>query len=336
MYSQILPRLNRNSGETLEQDRDTGGGYVGDSGNGRGSYGVMNGGGERCGARKGVGGLGNTATTSPLWKLYTAHVISHRWGMTPPTVNAYYTPTKNQIVFPAGILQAPFYDISHPHSLNYGGMGVVMGHELTHAFDDQGREYDEFGNLHQWWNNKTIDKFKNRTDCVVDQYSEFEINNKHLNGKQTLDEDVFDLNREKLIFTCAGVKPGSPTVEIFERVEETGSRIEQLTTISWQHISTGSDVVAVFLRSPPPFRAPHHSPTHFMTPLPSPPRSESSVYKISEYSQPVTRVLTTNEEEVKSEEPINLEDLTMYKTYSNVKIMGETPDDYIIDLGIFS
>nr|CAD7432332.1 unnamed protein product [Timema monikensis] len=131
-----------------------------------------------------------------------------------------------------GILQAPFYDISHPHSLNYGGMGVVMGHELTHAFDDQGREYDEFGNLHQWWNNKTIDKFKNRTDCVVDQYSEFEINNKHLNGKQTLDEDVFDLNREKLIFTCAGVKPGSPTVEIFERVEETGSRIEQLTTIS--------------------------------------------------------------------------------------------------------
>nr|CAD7449034.1 unnamed protein product [Timema bartmani] len=86
----------------------------------------------------------------------------------------------------AGILQAPFYDISHPHSLNYGGMGVVMGHELTHAFDDQGREYDEFGNLHQWWNNKTIDKFKNRTDCVVDQYSEFEINNKHLNGKQTL------------------------------------------------------------------------------------------------------------------------------------------------------
>nr|CAD7605531.1 unnamed protein product [Timema genevievae] len=93
---------------------------------------------------------------------------------------------RHQNRFRAGILQAPFYDISHPHSLNYGGMGVVMGHELTHAFDDQGREYDEFGNLHQWWNNKTIDKFKNRTDCVVDQYSEFEINNKHLNGKQTL------------------------------------------------------------------------------------------------------------------------------------------------------
>nr|CAD7574544.1 unnamed protein product [Timema californicum] len=123
-----------------------------------------------------------------------------RWGMTPPTVNAYYTPTKNQIVFPAGILQAPFYDISHPHSLNYGGMGVVMGHELTHAFDDQGREYDEFGNLHQWWNNKTIDKFKNRTDCVVDQYSEFEINNKHLNGKQTLGENIADNGGLKAAF----------------------------------------------------------------------------------------------------------------------------------------
>ncbi|XP_066996850.2 endothelin-converting enzyme homolog [Anabrus simplex] len=115
-----------------------------------------------------------------------------RWGMTPPTVNAYYTPTKNQIVFPAGILQSPFYDITRPHSLNFGGMGVVMGHELTHAFDDQGREYDSIGNLHQWWKNETIHKFKERTDCVVDQYSNYNINNKHLNGKQTLGENIAD------------------------------------------------------------------------------------------------------------------------------------------------
>jgi neprilysin len=109
-----------------------------------------------------------------------------RWGMTPPTVNAYYTPTKNQIVFPAGILQLPFYDINNPKSLNFGAMGVVMGHELTHAFDDQGREYDKNGNLHQWWNNKTIDKFKQRTDCFTRQYSNYSINGKSLNGKQTL------------------------------------------------------------------------------------------------------------------------------------------------------
>lgn len=109
-----------------------------------------------------------------------------RWGMTPPTVNAYYTPTKNQIVFPAGILQLPFYDIENPKSLNFGGMGVVMGHELTHAFDDQGREYDKHGNLHQWWKNDTIERFKERANCFVKQYNQYSINGKHLNGKQTL------------------------------------------------------------------------------------------------------------------------------------------------------
>lgn len=110
-----------------------------------------------------------------------------RWSMSPPTVNAYYTPTKNQVVFPAGILQMPFFDFSNPKSLNFGGIGVVVGHgkfnffllinrrvlitlltsEITHAFDDQGREYDKFGNLHQWWNEKTIKKFKSLTDCFV-------------------------------------------------------------------------------------------------------------------------------------------------------------------------
>ncbi|XP_063218947.1 endothelin-converting enzyme homolog isoform X2 [Bacillus rossius redtenbacheri] len=115
-----------------------------------------------------------------------------RWGMSPPTVNAYYAASKNQIVFPAGLLQSPFYDIRHPHSLNYGSMGVVMGHELTHAFDDQGREYDENGNLHKWWNNRTIEKFKERTDCMVNQYSKYDLNNKYINGKQTLGENIAD------------------------------------------------------------------------------------------------------------------------------------------------
>ncbi|XP_034950226.1 endothelin-converting enzyme homolog [Chelonus insularis] len=114
------------------------------------------------------------------------------WIMTPPTVNAYYTPTKNQIVFPAGILQSPFYDMENPNSLNYGGIGVVMGHELTHAFDDQGREYDLNGNLHKWWNNATIDRFKNQTECFVDQYNNYEINNHHINGRQTLGENIAD------------------------------------------------------------------------------------------------------------------------------------------------
>lgn len=117
-----------------------------------------------------------------------------RWGMTPPTVNAYYTPTKNQIVFPAGILQLPFFDIDNPKSLNFGGMGVVMGHEITHGFDDQGREYDKYGNLHPWWKNQTIDRFKQRTDCFIQQYSNYTINGRNLNGKQTLGKQNINSN----------------------------------------------------------------------------------------------------------------------------------------------
>lgn len=114
------------------------------------------------------------------------------WIMSPPTVNAYYTPTKNQIVFPAGILQNPFYDMSNPSSLNFGGIGVVMGHELTHAFDDQGREYDLHGNLHKWWNNATIERFKNRTECFVEQYSNYKSQGRNINGRQTLGENIAD------------------------------------------------------------------------------------------------------------------------------------------------
>lgn len=115
-----------------------------------------------------------------------------KWSMTPPTVNAYYTPTKNQIVFPAGILQRPFYDQSYPKSLNFGAMGVVMGHELSHAFDDNGREYDKNGNLHHWWNNETITRFKAKTSCIVDQYGNYSVNGRHLNGRQTLGENIAD------------------------------------------------------------------------------------------------------------------------------------------------
>lgn len=85
-------------------------------------------------------------------------------------------------VFPAGILQAPFYDVNYPKSLNFGAMGVVMGHELTHAFDDQGREYDEKGNLRQWWGNKTIEHFEERIKCFEDQYSRFTVNGDQVIG----------------------------------------------------------------------------------------------------------------------------------------------------------
>lgn len=124
------------------------------------------------------------------------------WEMGPPAVNAYYQPTKNQIVFPAGILQAPFYDVDHPQSLNFGAMGVVMGHELTHAFDDQGREYDKEGNLHQWWHNKTLWHFAERIQCFIDQYSNYTIDGENLDGKSTIGENLADNGGLKAAFNA--------------------------------------------------------------------------------------------------------------------------------------
>ncbi|XP_018913127.2 endothelin-converting enzyme homolog isoform X2 [Bemisia tabaci] len=115
-----------------------------------------------------------------------------RWSMAPHTVNAYYTPNKNQMVFPAGILQAPFFDAKQHQALNFGAVGVVMGHELTHAFDDQGREYDPVGNMKQWWQNDTISRFKKQANCFVDQYKNYQVFGKHINGKRTLGENIAD------------------------------------------------------------------------------------------------------------------------------------------------
>ncbi|KAL2301263.1 hypothetical protein Nmel_011830 [Mimus melanotis] len=115
-----------------------------------------------------------------------------QWSMTPQTVNAYYLPTKNGIVFPAGILQAPFYARNHPKALNFGGIGVVMGHELTHAFDDQGREYDKEGNLRPWWQNSSLEAFKNRTACMTEQYGRYTVHSEKVNGRQTLGENIAD------------------------------------------------------------------------------------------------------------------------------------------------
>ncbi|XP_029358545.1 endothelin-converting enzyme 1 [Echeneis naucrates] len=115
-----------------------------------------------------------------------------QWSMTPPTVNAYYNPTKNEMVLPAGILQAPFYSRSWPKALNFGGIGVVMGHELTHAFDDQGREYDKDGNLRPWWKNSSVEAFKKQTECMISQYGNYSINKEPLNGRHTLGENIAD------------------------------------------------------------------------------------------------------------------------------------------------
>jgi putative endopeptidase len=117
-----------------------------------------------------------------------------RWGMSPPTVNAYYSPTNNEIVFPAGILQFPFFDFGADDAVNYGGIGSVIGHEMTHGFDDQGRQYDGDGTLRDWWTKEDADKFKTRADQVVSQYNGFTVvDTIHVNGKLTLGENLADL-----------------------------------------------------------------------------------------------------------------------------------------------
>merc|ERR1712055_827504 len=115
-----------------------------------------------------------------------------KWSMTPDAVNAYYTPSKNQIVFPAGILQSPFFNLKYPKSLNFGAMGVVMGHELSHAFDDQGRQYDSDGNMRNWWKNDTLEAYKEKIKCIEQEYGNFTVNGEHINGLQTLGENIAD------------------------------------------------------------------------------------------------------------------------------------------------
>ena len=116
------------------------------------------------------------------------------WGMTPPTVNAYYSPVKNEIVFPAGILRFPFFDFEADDAINYGGIGAVIGHEMTHGFDDQGRQYDADGSLHDWWTKADADEFKKRADEVVAQYNGYVVlDTLHVNGRLTLGENLADL-----------------------------------------------------------------------------------------------------------------------------------------------
>jgi predicted metalloendopeptidase len=116
------------------------------------------------------------------------------WGMSPPTVNAYYNPSINEIVFPAGILQPPFYDAKADDAFNYGGIGAVIGHEMTHGFDDQGAKFDADGNLVMWWTPDDFKKFSDRTNCVVKQFSGYEVEpGLFQKGELVVGESVADL-----------------------------------------------------------------------------------------------------------------------------------------------
>lgn len=134
---------------------------------------------------------------SYMWSSLGKPVDRNRWDMTVPTVNAYYNPPGNEIVFPAGIMQFPVFDVDVPAYVSYGAFGSVAGHELSHAFDSTGRHYDQNGNYTDWWSNATVKAFEERAECFVDQYANYSVPGPdgkplHVNGRLTLGENIAD------------------------------------------------------------------------------------------------------------------------------------------------
>jgi putative endopeptidase len=125
------------------------------------------------------------------------------WGMTPQTINAYYSPNMNEIVFPAGILQPPFFFMNADDAVNYGAIGAIIGHEMTHGFDDQGRQYDKEGNLRDWWTKEDAVNFGNQTKVLIDQYNNFKIlDTLHVDGNLTLGENIADIGGVTVAFAA--------------------------------------------------------------------------------------------------------------------------------------
>jgi len=125
------------------------------------------------------------------------------WEMTPPTVNAYYSPTMNEIVFPAGILQPPFFDAKADDAVNYGGIGAVIGHEMTHGFDDEGRKFDARGNLTDWWSEESTKRFNDRSKAIVEQFNDYvAVDDIHVNGELTQGENIADLGGLKIAYAA--------------------------------------------------------------------------------------------------------------------------------------
>lgn len=155
-----------------------------------------------------------------------------RWGMTPPTVNAYYNPTNNEIVFPAGILQFPFFDFDADDAVNYGGIGAVIGHEMTHGFDDQGRQFDADGTLRDWWTKDDATKFKDRADKVVAQYNAFTVlDTLHVNGKLTEGENLADLGGVNIAYEAF-----KKTKEGQSKAKVDGFTPDQRFFLSWAQV----------------------------------------------------------------------------------------------------
>lgn len=179
------------------------------------------------------------------------------WGMTPQTVNAYYNPEKNEIVFPAAILQPPFFNAAADDAVNYGGIGAVIGHEISHGFDDQGSQYDGDGNLRQWFTDDDLKAFKARAAALVAQYAAYEpVKGYPINGELTLGENVADLSGLAVAYKAYKLSLGGKEAPVID-----GLTGDQRFFLGWAQVWRGKDREAEIIRrltvdphSPPAIR----------------------------------------------------------------------------------
>lgn len=181
-----------------------------------------------------------------------------RWGMTPPTVNAYYSPVMNEIVFPAGILQFPFFDAKADDAINYGGIGAVIGHEMSHGFDDSGSQYDKDGALRNWWTKDDLAKFKAKTEQLGKQFDTYTVlDTIHVNGKLTLGENIGDLGGLNMAYEAFKMtKQGKSNAKI------DGFTPDQRFFLAWAQVwraNTLPETVANLVQTDP------HSPGEYRT-----------------------------------------------------------------------
>jgi putative endopeptidase len=159
-----------------------------------------------------------------------------KWEMAPQTVNAYYNPLKNEIAFPAGILQPPFYDPEADDAINYGATGAVIGHEITHGFDDQGRQYDAKGNIKEWWTEEDNKKFNEKAKLIVDQFNSYmPVDTNRINGELTQGENIADLGGLTVALTAF-----KKTDQYKNNVIIDGFTPEQRMFLSWAQVWRGS------------------------------------------------------------------------------------------------
>ncbi|MBC7615047.1 MAG: M13 family metallopeptidase, partial [Pedobacter sp.] len=179
------------------------------------------------------------------------------FGMTPPTVNASYSPTMNEIVFPAGILQFPFFDPNADDAVNYGGIGAVIGHEMSHGFDDTGSQYDKDGNLKNWWTDEDRAKFNEKTKALGDQFSAYTVvDTIHVLGKLTMGENIGDLGGLNAAYTAFKMtKQGQGN----EKID--GFTPDQRFFLSWAQVwrgnilpETAAQLIKTDSHSPGPYR----------------------------------------------------------------------------------